>query len=180
MPPPRATASRSTSTLSTDDLREVGRIGRAHGVHGGLYVTLITDRAERVAPGARLLAGSRWLTVTESRPQSRDQHFLVRFEGIDDRTAAEKLTNSVLMAEPLPTAAEGADDDSLWVHDLIGSRVVDRQGIDRGMCIAVVDNPAHDILELDSGALIPVIFVVTCRDGVTTVDPPQGLFDLWS
>jgi 16S rRNA processing protein RimM len=159
--------------LSTDALREVGRIGRAHGVRGELYVSLITDRFERLAPGARLLAGSQWLTVTESRPQ---QHrWLVSFAGVADRNAAEKLTNTPLLAEPLTDAG---DDDALWVHELIGSRVVDHDGIDRGTCVAVVDNPAHDILELDSGALVPVIFVVGCRDGVVTVHPPDGLFDL--
>jgi 16S rRNA processing protein RimM len=157
--------------LSTDPLREVGRIGRAHGVNGQLYVSLITDRVERVAAGARLLAGSQWLTVVESRQQQ--QRWLVRFDGVDDRTAAEKLTNSILQAEPLED-----DSDALWVHELIGSRVVDQQGIERGQCVAVIDNPAHDILELDSGALVPVIFVVDCRGGITTIDPPQGLFDL--
>ena len=157
--------------MSTDSLREVGRIGRAHGVHGQVYVTLITDRLERVAPGARLLAGSHWLTVAESRQQQ--QRWLVRFDGVDDRAAAEKLTNSILRAEPV------ADDtDALWVHDLIGSTVVDQEGIERGTCVAVIDNPAHDILELDTGALIPVIFVVDCRSGITTIDPPEGLFDL--
>jgi 16S rRNA processing protein RimM len=154
-------------------LREVGRIGRAHGVQGAVYVSLITDRLERVAPGARLLAGSQWLTVAESRPQQ--QRWLVRFDGVDDRTAAEKLTNTTLQAEPLD---DQDDDDALWVHELIGSRVVDQEGIERGTCIAVIDNPAHDILELDTGALIPVIFVVSCRDGLATIDPPDGLFDL--
>ena len=168
-------ASKSTSTLSTDSLREVGRIGRAHGVQGELYVSLITDRFERLAPGARLLAGSKWLTVVESRVQQ--QKWLVRFDGIDDRTAAEKLTNSTLLAEPLLDIGD-ADPDALWVHDLIGSSVVDRQGILRGTCVAVLDNPAHDILELDSGALVPVTFVVRCADGTTTIDPPEGLFDL--
>ena len=163
--------------MSTEELREVGRIGRAHGVRGDLYVTLITDRVDRIAPGARLLAGSHWLTVADSRPQHGEQRWLVHFEGISDRTAAEKLTNAILRAESLP---DGDRDDALWVHELIGSRVVDQQGIDRGECVAVVDNPAHDLLELDTGALVPVIFVVTCRDGVTTVDPPEGLFDLWS
>jgi 16S rRNA processing protein RimM len=158
--------------LSTDNLREVGRIGRAHGVHGGLYVSLITDRHERLAPGARVLAGTAWLTVLESRQQ---QHrWLVRFEGIDDRNAAEKLTNTTLHAEPL----DDDDDDALWVHDLIGARVVDLQGVDRGVCVAVIDNPAHDILELDTGALVPVTFVVSCSDGVAIVDPPEGLFDI--
>jgi 16S rRNA processing protein RimM len=165
--------------LSTESLREVGRIGRAHGVHGELYVSLITDRVERVAPGARLLAGSTWLTVVESREQQQ-QKWLVRFDGVDDRTAAEKLTNSTLLAEPLPDADAdaGSDGDALWVHELIGSRVIDQQGIERGTCIAVIDNPAHDILELDSGVLIPVTFVVSCAAGITSVDPPDGLFDL--
>jgi 16S rRNA processing protein RimM len=158
--------------LSTDDLREVGRVGRAHGVNGHLYVSLLTDRVERLAPGARLLAGSQWLTVADSKLQQ--QRWLVRFEGVTDRTAAEKLTNAVLLAEPLQVD----DDDALWVHDLIGSRVVDQHGVDRGMCVAVLDNPAHDMIELDSGALVPVTFVVDCHDGVATVDTPDGLFDL--
>jgi len=158
--------------LSTEGLREVGRIGRAHGVNGQVYVSLLTDRVERLAPGARLLAGSQWLTVIESRLQQ--QRWLVRFEGVADRTAAEKLTNSTLLAEPLAVD----DHDALWVHDLIGSRVIDQDGIDRGTCVAVVDNPAHDMMELDSGALVPVTFVVDCRDGVATVDTPEGLFDL--
>ncbi len=159
--------------MSTDALREVGRIGRPHGVHGEVYVSLLTDRVERVAPGARLLAGSQWLTVAESRQQQ--QRWLVHFDGVDDRAAAEKLTNSTVMAEPL---ADHGDDDALWVHELIGSRVVDQLGVERGSCVAVIDNPAHDILELDTGALVPVIFVVSCLGGVTTIDPPDGLFDL--
>lgn len=157
--------------MSTDALREVGRVGRAHGVGGEVYVHLITDRSERLAAGARLLAGAKWLTVDSSTPL-RDR-WLVRFEGIADRTAAEKLTNAVLYAEPLED-----DGDELWVHQLIGSRVVDQQGVERGTCVAVLDNPAHDILELDTGALIPVSFVVSCRGGVISVDPPEGLFDL--
>ncbi|HEY7628432.1 MAG TPA: ribosome maturation factor RimM [Ilumatobacteraceae bacterium] len=157
--------------MSTDELREVGRVGRAHGVAGEVYVQLITDRDERLAVGARLLAGQTWLTVAASK-LLRDR-WLVRFDGIDDRTAAEKLTNVVLRADPLDD-----DGDELWVHQLIGSRVIDVDGVDRGMCIGVIDNPAHDILEVDSGALIPVTFVVSCRVGVITIDPPEGLFDL--
>ncbi len=159
--------------MSDSKLREVGRIGRAHGVRGDVYVTLITDRDERLAVGARLQAGARWLTVTSSRRQQ--QRWLVHFEGFDDRTVSEKLTNSVLLAEPLD---ETDDDDALWVHDLIGAEVVDAAGVSRGLCVSVHDNPAHDILELDSGFLIPVIFVTSCADGVITVDTPDGLFDL--
>ena len=64
------------------------------------------------------------------------------------------------------------------MHELIGARVVDQQGVERGICVAVIDNPAHDILELDNGVFDPVIFVVSCAGGTAIVDPPDGLFDL--
>ena len=55
--------------MPADELLEVGRIGRAHGVRGDLYVELITDRSERVAVGARLQGRGTWLTV-EASPAS--------------------------------------------------------------------------------------------------------------
>ena len=157
------------------ELREVGRIGRPHGVRGDLYVSLITDRTERVDPGVSLLAGSQWVTVASSRPMGG--RWLVHFEGIDDRTAAEAYVGRTLLAAPLPPSGD-EDDDELWVHELIGSRVVEVDGTERGTCTSVVANPAHDLLELDSGALVPVIFVVGSNAGVVTIDPPDGLFDI--
>ena len=44
--------------------------------------------------------------------------------------------------------------------------------------MGVVANPASDLLELESGALVPVVFVVDRAPGRLTVDPPDGLFDL--
>lgn len=153
---------------------EVGRIGRPHGVRGGLYVDLVTDRSERVAPGAKLWAGE-WLTIETSQPVQR--RWLVAFAGVIDRSGAERLVGRVLEAEPLD------DPDELWVHHLIGATVVDisanpENPVDRGRCIAVIANPAHEILELDTGALVPVTFVVSMVDGVIKVAVPEGLFDL--
>lgn len=147
---------------------EVGRIGRPHGVKGSLYVDLVTDRNERVEPGARLWAGQ-WLTVVRSRPVQR--RWVVDFDGVEDRSVAERLVGKVLEAEPLD------DPDELWVHQLIGAEVVER-GVQRGRCVAVIANPAHDLLELDTGALVPVTFVESFVDGVVTIDAPEGLFDL--
>jgi hypothetical protein len=42
----------------------------------------------------------------------------------------------------------------------------------------VIDNPAHPIMELDSGALVPTPFITSRDAGVVTIDPPEGLFDL--
>ena len=152
------------------DLLEVGRIGRPHGVRGEVYVDLSTDREDRLAVGARLVVRGRPMTVVASRPANG--RWLVFFEGLADRTDAERLTGSPVLAEPVD------DPDALWVHDLIGSAVVEVDGTPRGRCVAVVANPAADLLELDGGALVPVTFVVTCVDGVITIEPPVGLFDL--
>jgi 16S rRNA processing protein RimM len=156
--------------VSADGLLEVGRIGRAHGVRGDVFVHLTTDRNERVAVGSRLKAGSNWLTITASSPSN--DRWRVHFEGIDSRNAAEALARTVLLAEPID------DPDVLWVHRLIGAEVVEAGGPHRGRCVAVVDNPASDLLELESGALVPVRFVVSVADGVVTIEPPDGLFDL--
>ena len=151
-------------------LLEVGRIYRAHGLRGEVVVDLHTDRVERVAPGSRLVTDKGELVVQASRPHQG--RFLVTFVGFSDRTGAEALAGLSLRAEGL------ADPDALWVHELIGSRVVERDGTERGSVASVQANPAHDLLVLDSGALVPVVFVVSCENGVTTVDVPSGLFDL--
>jgi 16S rRNA processing protein RimM len=153
-------------------LLEIGYIRRPHGVKGDTYVDLLTDREDRLAVGSRLWANGAWRTVTMSK--RLPQRWLVHFEGFDDRTAVEALTNAPLLAAPVAAA----DDDALWVHQLMGSRVVEAGGTERGTCVGVLANPAHDILELESGALVPVIFVTEFKDGVITIDPPDGLFDL--
>lgn len=152
-------------------LLEVGRIGRAHGVRGAVMVSLSSDRTERLEPGTRLQCRGRWLTVESATPHTR--RWLVRFSELTDRAAAEALGGAALLAEPLD------DPDALWVHQLVGAAVVETDGTERGRCTAVVANPAADLLELDSGALVPVVFVRSFDDGVILIDPPEGLFDLF-
>jgi 16S rRNA processing protein RimM len=150
---------------------EVGRIGRPHGLRGEVMVDLVTDRRERVTPGSVLYTPSLSLTVVSARPQQR--RWIVVFEGYHSRDAVEPLVGQVLSADSIE------DSEALWVHDLIGSRVVEqRTGHDRGEVISVLENPAHDLLELDSGALVPMPFVVSFAEGVVVIDPPDGLFDV--
>lgn len=159
------------STMAPAPLLEVGYIGKAHGLKGEVVVHLTTDRTERVDVGSSLQARGRWLTVLASRRHA--DRWIVSFDGIDDRTAAEAVSSTALLAAPI------ADSDAHWVHDLIGSRVVEVSGVERGICIGVLANPAHDILELDTGALVPAPFVVEAADGVVVIDPPDGLFEVY-
>ncbi len=150
---------------------EVGRITRPHGVGGEVNVVLVSNRTERVAPGSVLHTDDGPLTVRSSRPHKSG--YIVRFEECTDRNRAETLRGTVLSAEPIE------DPDELWVHELIGAIVVDEAGLERGTVARVIDNPASDLLELDSGALVPLRFVTEVEPGVRIdVDVPDGLFSL--
>ena len=151
-------------------LLEVGRITRAHGVRGEVAVVLTTDRLERLAPGAVLHCRRGPLQVVTARPHQGGH--LVGFAGVADRDAAEALRGLVLSAEPLD------DPDELWVHELVGRRVVEGDGTVRGTVTALEANPASDLLVLDTGALVPLRFVVETADDRLVVDVPDGLFDL--
>jgi 16S rRNA processing protein RimM len=148
-------------------------------LRGEVVVVLTTDRHERVAPGSRLFSDHGALVVRSARGNRGSEHrtWIVQFEGCSDRTAADGLRGAVLRAEPID------DPDELWAHELVGAEVVLSSGGDVvGHCVAVVANPAADLLELDTGGLVPVVFVVDFLTDVdprqVVIDPPPGLLDL--
>jgi 16S rRNA processing protein RimM len=156
---------------------EIGRVGRAHGLQGEVVVRFSSNRSERSAVGASVFVAERELVIVASRPHQG--RMLVRFAGVEDRTAAEELLGAVLTAEPLEAGeADASAGDEFWVHELIGCSVVDRAGTNLGEVTAVEANPAHDLLVLDGGALVPMVFVVEQRGREVVIDPPDGLFDL--
>jgi 16S rRNA processing protein RimM len=154
----------------------VGRVGRAHGLRGEMAVRFTSNRPERSALGSVLYAGERELVIDASRPHQG--RMLVHFAGVDDRTAAEALNGVELTAAPLLGDDAELPEGEVWIHELIGAEVLDRSGATVGCVVAVEANPAHDLLVLDGGALVPMVFVVEQRDGAVVIDPPDGLFDL--
>jgi 16S rRNA processing protein RimM len=153
-------------------LLEVGRITKAFGVRGEVLVALTTDRTSRLDPGSVLRTDRGDLTVRSS--SKHQDRWIVAFAGLEDRDQAEAWRGTLLRAEPV----DDADDDTLWVHELIGATVVLADGSEVGEVTAVEANPASDLLVLDSGALVPVVFVTGQEPGRVTIDPPEGLFDL--
>jgi len=139
-------------------------------LRGELVVMFSSNRPERVEAGATLFSDLGELRVHAARPFGN--RFLVTFEGVDTLEAAERLRGAVLRARPL------VDGDALWVHELVGSEVVRvGDGVPVGTVASVIANPASDILELDTGALVPLRFVVGRSEGRVEVDVPAGLLD---
>jgi 16S rRNA processing protein RimM len=157
---------------------ELGHVSKAHGLRGDLILHLITDRAERTAPGAELFLGRRPDDAERfvvARAQPYQAKWLVGFEGVTSREAAEALRGRTIFGDELDIAE--LDDDSVFVHQLIGKRLVDQHGTDHGPVRSVLDNPASDLLELDDGRLVPLTFYVAHDEETITVDVPTGLLD---
>ncbi|HET9059089.1 MAG TPA: ribosome maturation factor RimM [Acidimicrobiales bacterium] len=158
-------------------LLEIGAVGRPHGLRGDVVVHLVSNRQDRLAPGSQVMCAGRPMVVTRANPLPgkstvHGSQWVTHFEGVEDRTAAERLSGSLLEAEPSP------QEEGLWVHELIGCNVVELDGTERGSVVAVEANPASDLLVLSSGSLVPLHFVVSSEPGVVRVDTPAGLFDL--
>ncbi len=150
---------------------EVGRIAKAHGIRGEVIVDLVSNRPEvRLAPGSVLASDRGDLEVLVATPHQG--RWIVAFGGIEDRNAAEAYRGTVLSAEPI----EG-DDDTLWVHELVGAEVFDLAGRSYGPVEAVEANPASDLLVLAGERLVPLVFVKTRLPGRVVIDPPPGLLD---
>jgi 16S rRNA processing protein RimM len=142
----------------------VGRVVRPHGVDGEIAVEVLSDAPDRFSAGMTLAAGDpergealRHVTIAAIR--THQQRLLVRFEGIDDREAADRLRGSLLT---IPAGdARQLEPGEFWRHQLVGLAVVDPHGRHRGTVEEVVPGAAHDLLSvrLDDGpaALVPAV-----------------------
>lgn len=165
----------------------VGRVGRAHGIKGELTVEVRTDDPEgRFGPGAVLLTdppGRGPLTVATARWHSA--RLLLRFEGVEDRTAAEGMRGTMLLAEA--TAEEVLDDpEEFYDHQLVGLTVVTADGERIGTVHEMIHLPVQDLIAIrrPDGAEVLVPFVaeivptVDVAGGRVVIQPPPGLLDL--
>jgi 16S rRNA processing protein RimM len=109
----------------------VGRVRAAHGLRGMVRVEILTDRPDdRFAPGAHLYREESGQPLTIQNAHADEPGWLVRFEEIGDRSAAEALKDVFLEADVVP-GEELARGEYYW-HEVIGTPVVGIDGTDLG------------------------------------------------
>ncbi|MGA5324170.1 ribosome maturation factor RimM [Streptomyces seoulensis] len=164
----------------------VARIGRAHGIKGEVTVEVRTDEPEsRLAPGAVLAtdpASTGPLTIATGRVHSG--RLLLRFEGVDDRTGAEALRNTLLIADVDPEEMP-EDEDEYYDHQLIDLDVVTEDGTEVGRITEISHLPSQDlfIVERPDGSEVLIPFVAEIVSEIdldeqrAVITPPPGLID---
>ncbi|WP_153394856.1 ribosome maturation factor RimM [Ornithinicoccus halotolerans] len=162
----------------------VARIGRAHGLRGEVTVQVHTDSPdERFVPGAELATDPAEVGPLLVRGVRVHQgRYLLAFEGVTDRTGAEALRGTRLLAEEL----DEDEDEGWYEEELLGLAVVDTTGTVLGEVSGLHTRQVQDLLEvrLVGGGTVLVPFVeelvpeVDEEQGRVVVDPPAGLLEL--
>lgn len=142
-----------------------GRLTEAWGIQGWLRLHPFGDdplswkqiRAWRLARDDQA-ADEHWQCHTLSGLREQGGGLVVKFKGIDDRSQAEALAGCYCGAlrEALPPTAEN---EFYWA-DLVGMRVVNRDGDNLGTVSALIDTGAHAVLQIGEGEaqrLIPFV-----------------------
>jgi 16S rRNA processing protein RimM len=128
------------------DLIVVGRVGKPHGLDGSFFVEQASEDPQRFTRDATLhVDGEPAKVVASKRSRGRP---VIRL----DREAPRGAELAV-PREELPPPGE----DEYYEFQLVGLTVEEEGGRSLGRVSAVLPGPANDVLELDSGLLLPLV-----------------------
>ncbi len=181
----------------------VARVGKPHGLRGEVTVQTYTDSPQRrFVPGATFgTEPSRAVPLRITTARVHQRVYLLGFEGFDDRTAAETLRGTRLLAavgdgSDLDADVADNDDDEeegWYEEELLGLPVTLLDGTVLGEVSALHTRDVQDLLavRLVGGRQVLVPFVeqivtkvvlATDDEGAASarvvLDPPAGLLDL--
>ena len=133
----------------------IGRVGRPHGVDGAFVVEGASEDATRFEVGVQVYAAGEPAEVVLRRRVGGGR-LAIKLD-----RAVERGSELAVLREELPAL----EPDSYYVSDLVGLEVVLLSGESVGIVRDVLSGPANDNLELDSGALVPLV-----EDAVAEID----------
>lgn len=151
----------------------LGRIAAPFGVRGWVRLQAFGDD-----PQAWGRMPQWWLAADEQTPDAAWQArplaecrlhakgLIVRFDGIEDRAAAEKLAG-LYAGAPREALPETATNEYYWA-DLVGLDVVNLEGARLGRVAGLLRSGAHEVLELrdETGRQRLLPFVAAVVKGV--------------
>ena len=145
--------------MAADALAIVGLIRNAQGIRGEVVIEPLTDAPDAVfASGRRVFVGEnadqREITIDAVRPFKGG--LMIKFDGIEDRNAAELLRGRYVFSpfDELDPPGE----DEVYLHDLIGMKVRLDTGEDMGEVTAYYELPQGltlDVKTAKGSVLVP-------------------------
>jgi 16S rRNA processing protein RimM len=125
----------------------VAQIGAPHGVRGEVKLWPFTQDPVAVRDYGPLETEDGATRFEIEALRAAKDHLVVRLKGVNDRNAAERLTNTKLFVARERLPATEADDE--YYHaDLVGLAVVDTEGNALGSIAALHNFGAGDLIEV--------------------------------
>ncbi len=121
----------------------LGKLRRAHGVRGEIALEVYTRMPELLDPDRVVYIGEEHQSYTIDQTRWKQDLLLLKFAGIDDRTAVAELTNLLVYT---PTRdLPGLPDDEFYFHELIGLDVYDADERYLGVLTEILETGANDV-----------------------------------
>lgn len=124
----------------------IGRVGRPHGIDGSFFVEQPSQDGSWWKTGASFLAGGTTVEVVAHRTSSGRP--VIKVE-----PPVERGTVLEVERDQLPPTG----DDEYYAFELVGLDVAEESGRALGTVKAVTPGVANDVLELDTGVLLPMV-----------------------
>ncbi len=180
------------------ELLRVCRIGRAQGLKGEVTVQVFTDEPDyRFEPGSLLYTRDSEQEFEVAHSRTFKNRWIIHFEGVDDRDAAEALNGTVLYGEA-DDPEDMLEEDAWYPKDLVGleARFADGNtlgapdGQTVGKVVDVIEGAQYLLkirlakpVEGETSTLVPFVDQlvpdIDLEDGYLTLDPPGGLIPGW-
>lgn len=151
-------------------------IGAAHGTRGEVRVKTFTGDPLAIADYGLLYDGQgKSYEVLEVRPSKTV--VVVRFKGINDRSAAEALNGTELFIDRSQLPDDDLDEGEFFQADLIGLKAVDVEGNSYGVVTAIYDFGGGDLIELSEKGKRPMLIPFT-EAAVPEIDFEKGVIQV--
>jgi 16S rRNA processing protein RimM len=143
-----------TAAPDADGIVVMGRVLAPYGIHGWLKIRPLSAAPDALLDHARWWlqrgAGAEWEARSAMDARVHSDTVIARVEGVDSREAAMGWRGALIGVprSELPAAAE----DEVYLADLVGLDVVNREGQVLGVVAAVDDFGAHPVLRVRAGA----------------------------
>ena len=151
----------------------VAQIGAAHGIRGEVRLRSFTQDPKAVTSYGLLRSedGMQHFKIETLRPSKGI--FVARLAGINDRNAAERLTNLKLYV-PRDRLPPTEDDDTFYYADLVGLNAETSEGVALGKVTAVHHFGAGDLIEITPSGGGEAMLLPFSNAVVPTVDIAGG------
>lgn len=151
----------------------VGRLSGVYGIRGWVRIDSYTCPPENLLSYRPWLIGGKrgWIRHSPVEGRVHGRGLIVKLRGIDDASRAAKLSD-LQVAVPRSALPEPGADEYYWC-DLIGLKVLCRDGVELGAITQIQETGANDVLVVE-GAMRTLIPFVPGRF-IDRVDLEQGI-----